>query len=167
MPYTPAIARGHSPTETLASALITLRGAGDADPEILREAVDAASAEMEQALAAKPHFSRTEAAELLGVSTTTLDNWISKGLLPLRKVPDYKRERVPTEPLLALATEVKELRRMGKHRGLLAEALARLEREDPAWAEEFAELYGREAQRPFRREDYVSAAPGPDWDPED
>ena len=84
-----------------------------------------------------------------GVSTTTLDNWISKGLLPLRKVPDYKRERVPTEPLLALATEVKELRRMGRHRGLLAAALARLEQEDPAWAEEFAELYGKEAKRPF------------------
>jgi len=161
------MARGHSPTETLASALITLRGAGDADPEILREAVDAASAELEQALAAKPHFSRTEAAELLQVSTTTLDNWIAKDLLPLRKVPDYKRERVPTEPLLALATEVKELRRMGQQRGLLAEALARLEREDPAWAERFAELYGREAKRPFNREDYVSAAPGPDWDPED
>jgi DNA-binding transcriptional MerR regulator len=161
------MARGHSPTETLASALVTLRGAGDADPEILREAVDAASAEMEQALAAKPHFSRTEAAELLGVSTTTLDNWIAKGLLPLRKVPDYKRERIPTRPLLALATEVKELRRMGQQRGLLAEALARLEREDPAWAEEFAELYGKEAKRPFDRDDYVSAAPGPDWDPED
>lgn len=158
--------KGHTPTETLATALITLRGVDEGDPEALRKAVDEATSEIEGALDETSHFSQTEAAELLEVSKTTLDNWIAKGLVPLQEVPDYKRLRVPAKPLLDLAAEVKELRRMGQKRGLLAEALVRLEQQDPAWKKEFDELYG-DVERPFNRDEYVSAAPGPDWDPED
>lgn len=158
--------RGHSPTEALASASTTLRGVGSNDPEALQKAIDEAVAEMEDGLGDTEHFSQTQAADLLGVSKTTLDNWIAKGLIPLQEVENYKRRRVPAKPLLDLAAEVKELRNMGQQRGLLEEAFSRLEQEDPEWKREFEELYG-DPDRPFNREDFVSARPGPDWDPED
>ncbi len=159
--------RGRGATETLASAFVTLRGVSEDDPAALREAVAEASSEIAQALEEKPHFSQAEAADLLAVSKTTLDNWINRGLLPVVETEQYKRLRVPSKPLLELAAEVKELRRMGQKRGLLAEALSRLEQEDPEWRKEFADLYGDRAEVPVDRDDYVSAAPGKDWDPED
>jgi len=156
-----------SATDTLVSALMILRGAGE-DEASLREAVSEATAEIEAAvLAEKPHCSKADAAGLLEVSAPTLDAWIAKGLIPVRRYPGFKRDRVPTKPLLALATEVRELRRMGRNRGLLAEALARLEAEDPEFRREFEELYRADGRRKFDRADYVSAAPGADFGPGD
>jgi hypothetical protein len=53
-----------------------------------------------------------------------------------------------------LAGEVKELRRLGRRRGLLVEALSRLELEDPQWQREFDDLYG-ESLRAMRDGDLV------------
>jgi hypothetical protein len=71
--------------------------------------------------------------------------------------------------LLALAAQVKQLRRSGRHRGLLVEALSRLEQEDPGWRAEFERLYGPDLGSGASGGDgeYVSAAPGPDFGPED
>jgi excisionase family DNA binding protein len=91
-------------------------------------------------LADRSTYSKTEAAHLLDVSSTTLEKWIDRGLLPVVQVPRYKRDRVPARALLALAGEVKQLRRDGRRRGLLVEALSRLEREDPQWRAEFERL---------------------------
>lgn len=157
----------HTPTEAAAVALVALRGADRDDPDALRQAVAEAVRELESSLQGTSHFTQSQAAALLGVSKTTLDNWVEKGLLSLQQVEGYKRPRVAAAPLLELAAEVRELRRMGQKRGLLAEALARLEREDPEWRQQFDELYGERARRPFNRDDYVSARPGSDWDPGD
>jgi predicted small secreted protein len=159
--------KNSSATDTLVSALVTLRGAGE-DVASLRKAVSETAAEIEAAaLAEKPHCSKAAAAALLQVSAPTLDAWIAKGLIPVRRYPGFKRDRVPMKPLLALATEVRELRRMGRNRGLLIEALARLEAEDPEFRCEFRELYGAEGHRKFDRADFVSAAPGADFGPGD
>jgi hypothetical protein len=152
--------------ETVARAIVTLRGARRDDPAALRAAVDSATTELETTLAEREHFSKAEAASLLEVSAPTLDKWIAMGLLPLVRVREYKRPRVPAGPLLELAGEVKELRRMGRKRGLLVEALSRLEQQDPRWREEFDRLYGAAAGAGEAAE-YVSAAPGSDWHPDD
>ena|ERR1700728_3376703 len=128
-------------------------------------------------------YSKAQAAHLLDVSTTTLERWIGSGLLPVVRVVGCKRDRVPVRPLLALAAQVKQLRLSGRHHGLLVEALSRLEQEDPEWRAEFERLYGP-GLRAMRSDDlvkvdldsfgpddddgeYVSAAPGPDFGPED
>jgi len=121
--------------------------------------------QIEDALAGET-FSKAETAEKLGVSTTTVDTWIARKLLPTDSVVGMKRERVPSLAVVKLAAEIDELRADGRERGLLVEALTRLEAEDPRWHEQFKELYGH-ARLPFVRNDYVSAAPGADWDPED
>lgn len=161
-----SMGRAKNPTATLAATLVTLRGARADDPRSQRAAIDEASRELEAALVAKPNFSKAEAADLLQVSAPTLEKWVSAGQLPVQQVPEYKRERIPAKPLLELAGEVKELRRMGRKRGLLAEAMSRLEQEDPRWREQFEELYGAALSGDPDGE-FVSAAPGPDWDPED
>lgn len=160
------MARGKNPTETIAKTFVTLRGAKPDDHAALRAAVESATAELEAALDEREHFSKAEAAGLLEVSAPTLDKWVAMGLLPVVRVSEYKRDRVPARALLALAGEVKELRRMGRKRGLLAEALSRLEQEDPAFRERFEVLYGA-GLRSDEDDEFVSAAPGPDWDPDD
>lgn len=149
-----------------AHALIALRGASG-DEAALQAALEEASSDIEGILDEDPHFSQVEAADLLGVSKTTLDKWVSLGRIPLENVTGYKRPRVPAEPLVKLAAEVRTLRRKGRKRGLLVEALSRLEQEDPEFRKTFGELYGDAEGESFNRVDYVSAAPGPDWDSED
>jgi transposase-like protein len=157
---------GLSPEEALAGALVALRGANLSDPADVRAAVDEATRELEGGLAGKSHYSKAEAARLLDVSAPTLDKWVRSGLLPTQDAPGSKRKMIPSHPLLDLAAEVKELRRLGRNRGLLAEALSRLEQEDPRFAEQFAEFYGA-ALAAGDDHEFVSAAPGPDWDPDD
>jgi excisionase family DNA binding protein len=155
----------------MARAFVALRGANASDPDALRGAVRDAEAELEAGLAEQATYSKTQAAHLLDVSTTTLEQWIASGLLPVVRVVGYRRDRVPARPLLGLAAQVKELRRSGRHRGLLVEALSRLEQEDPGWREEFERLYGpglgSGSGGGDDDGDYVSAAPGPDFGPED
>jgi DNA-binding transcriptional MerR regulator len=151
----------------LAHAFVTLRGASGKDPDAVAAAVEEARGELGEALERHPHYSKSEAADLFGVSPPTLDAWIELGLLPTAQVAEYKRDRVPAEPLLTLASEVRELRRLGHRRDLLAEAMLRLEQEEPEWRAELEELYGRALKRPRPSEELVSAAPGDDWGAED
>lgn len=145
-----------------------LRGANPQSPDELRAVADEATSALEEALLAeRPHFSRAEAATVLEVSPPTVNKWVVQGLLPLQEVPGYKRPRVPSAALLKLASEVQGLRALGRKRGLLEEALSRLEQEDPNWREEFQSLYGAQLAAPAGKGDFVSAAPGADWDPED
>ncbi|HEY2537305.1 MAG TPA: hypothetical protein VGI24_10025 [Solirubrobacteraceae bacterium] len=88
------------------------------------------------------------------MSVNTLDKWIARGRVPVVEVEGYQRTRIPTEPLLALASEVSELKRMGVSRALLAQAIGRLEQEDPQWRREFDELY-RESLDAMERGDLV------------
>jgi len=155
-----------SPTESMARAFVALRGADPDDRDALSAAVEDAAAELRAGLADRSTYSKTEAAHLLDVSSTTLEKWIDRGLLPVVQVPRYKRDRVPARALLALAGEVKQLRRDGRRRGLLVEALSRLEQEDPQWRAEFERLY-RPGLVGGSDEGYVSAAPGSDFGPED
>jgi hypothetical protein len=131
-----------SPTESMARAFVALRGADHADRDALSTAVQDAAEELQAGLADRSTYSKTEAAHLLDVSSTTLEKWIARGLIPVIQVPRYKRDRVPARALLVLAGEIKQLRRQGRHRGLLVEALSRLEQEDPRWQHEFDDLYG-------------------------
>lgn len=160
--------RGRNPAETLALTFVKLRGANPENADELRAAVGEATNDLEDAvLAERPHFSRVEAATLLDVSPPTVNKWISQELLPLQEVPGFKRPRVPAAPLLKLASEVQALRALGRKRGLLEEALSRLEQEDPNWRSEFEELYGPRLSKPVDKSEFVTAAPGADWDPDD
>jgi hypothetical protein len=163
--YDSRVSRVLSPAESMARAFVALRGADSDDPRSLGAAVEDATAALRAGLADRSTYSKSEAAHLLDVSTTTLEHWIERDLLPVVRVPAYKRDRLPAEPLLALAGEVQELRRMGRKRGLLVEALSRLETEDPGWRAEFERLYGG---RPGGGDDdHVSAEPGADFEPGD
>lgn len=142
----------------MATALAGLRRARPNDPET-REAIDEVVDKLSEAL--DDTFSKAEAARLLEVSSPTLDAWIARGLLPVVQTPRYKRERIPADALVDVIAEVKELRRMGRKRGLLAEAIARLEDE----SDEVRNLRKR-ASRSFDRSKYMPAVPE-DWDPED
>jgi hypothetical protein len=148
------MARGTTPTESMARAFVALRGANVSDHNALSAAVRDAEAELEAGLAEQSTYSKAQAAQLLDVSTTTLEQWIGSGLLPVVRIERYKRDRVPARPLLELAAQVKQLRRTGRHRGLLVEALSRLEQEDPGWRAEFERLYGP-GLRAMRSDDLV------------
>ncbi len=77
-------------------------------------------------------------------------------------------ERVPALARVVMPdVEQHGLRRLGHRRDLLAEAMLRLEQEEPEWRAEFEELYGRALKRPRPSEELVSAAPGDDWGAED
>jgi Arc/MetJ family transcription regulator len=158
--------RAKTPTESVVTALVGLRRARQDDPGDLRSAVRQATDELNHAISGQDSYSKTFAARLLGVSPQTLDTWVERGLLPVVQTSKYKRERIPAEMLIALATEVAELREMGRRRGLLPEAITRLEERDPDTRKELDRLR-HQAKRPFDRSKYVSARPGPDWHPED
>jgi len=70
---------------------------------------------------------KSVAAHLLRVSTTGLERWIDAGKLPATRRPGG-REEVAAEALLDVAEEVARLREESASRGLIAEALRRLER---------------------------------------
>lgn len=148
------MSRAPSPTESMARAFVALRCADPDDHDALSDAVQDAATELQAGLADRSSYSKTEAAHLLDVSSTTLEKWIDRGLIPVVQVPRYKRDRVPARALLVLAGEVKQLRRQGRRRGLLVEALSRLEQEDPRWQREFDDLYGDDL-RAMRRGDLV------------
>lgn len=148
------MSRAQTPVETMARAFVALRGVDVSSRDALSAAVQDAAAELEAGLAERSTYSKVEAAHLLDVSTTTLEKWVTQGKLPVVRVPQYKRDRVPARPLLRLASEVKELRRLGGRRRLLVEALSRLEQEDPQWQREFDDLYG-DGLRSMKRGDLV------------
>jgi hypothetical protein len=108
---------------------------------------------------------KRQAAAVIGVSVPTLDRWIDRGLLPVETAPSG-RPRVLRDPVLDLAERVEDLRKTGETRHLVATAVDRMLREDPQYQREFDELYGP-GLAAMREGDFVSAAPGPDFGPED
>jgi DNA-binding transcriptional MerR regulator len=168
--YSVAMGRGtghaKSPAESMATALVQLRRAHPDDPQTLALAVEAAERELSEAVGEQTTYSKAVAARLMEVSLQTLDTWISRGLLPVVRAHGYKRERIPSTALIDLAAEISELRQMGRKRGLLAEAITRLQERDPEGYEHLQVLRKR-ASQPFDRSEYVSAKPGSDWSPED
>lgn len=112
-----------------------------------------------------PSMSKRQAAAVIGVSVPTLDKWIDRGLL-LVETAKSGRPRVLRDPVLDLAERVEDLRRAGETRHLVATAVDRMLREDPQYQREFDELYGP-GLAAMREGDFVSAAPGPDFGPDD
>lgn len=101
---------------------------------------------------------KAEAACLLEVSRDTLDKWIESGVITPRGGGGVDRASLDE-----VAARVERLRESGKNHSLLGEALNRLEHEDPGSQQQAqAPQAGAEAD-----EEFVSAAPGADWDPED
>ena len=112
-----------------------------------------------------PAMSKRQAAAVIGVSVPTLDKWIDRGLVPVEAAPSG-RPRVLCDPVLDLAERVEDLRKAGETRHLVATAVNRMLHEDPQYQREFDELYGP-GLAAMREGDFISAAPGPDFDPED
>ena len=156
--------RGASTPDPVASAYLTLRAARRDDPAGLAEDVARAQRQLEEAFEDKS-TTKADAAQRLGVSAQTLDAWVARGIMPTVRDAKHKRERVPLGLLLALAAEIEALREQGRQRGLLIEALSRLEAEDDRWRDEIAPLLER-ARAPFDRSDYVPARRD-GWHPED
>jgi DNA-binding transcriptional MerR regulator len=112
-----------------------------------------------------PTMSKSQAAQVIGVSVPTLDKWIARGLLPVQRA-ESGRPRVMRDPVLALAGQVDDLRRAGQDRHLIATVVDRMQRDDENYQRDFAELYGPGLVA-LAESDLVSAAPGSDWHPED
>jgi len=113
----------------------------------------------------KPTMSKSQAAQVIGVSVPTLDKWIARGLLPIERA-ESGRPRVLRDAVLALAERVDDLRRAGHDRYLIATVVDRMQRADADYQKDFAELYAP-GLAAMSDGDLVSAAPGPDWHPDD
>ena len=112
-----------------------------------------------------PSMAKRQAAAVIGVSVPTLDKWIDRGLLPVETARSG-RPRVLRDPVLDLAERVEDLRRAGETRHLVAMAVDQMLREDPEYQRGFDKLYGP-GLAAMREGDFVSAAPGADFGPED
>ena len=143
--------RGATADLLTAASVVRLRGLARRDAAV-RDELGPVIEDLQETI--DPTVSKTLAAGILGVSINTLDKWVARGRVPAVEVADYRRARIPTGPLLALASEVSELRRAGADRALLAQAISRLEQEDPQWQREFDDLYG-ESLRAMQRGDLV------------
>lgn len=110
-------------------------------------------------------MSKRQAAAVIGVSVPTLDKWLDRGLLPVETAKSG-RPRVLRDPVLDLAERVEDLRRAGERRHLVAMAVEHMLREDPQYQRESDELYGP-GLAAMREGDFISAAPGADFGPED
>lgn len=86
-------------------------------------------------------MSKSRAAQVIGVSVPTLDEWIARGLLPVQRA-ESGRPRVVRDPVLALAERVEDLRRAGQDRHLIATVVDRMQRDDEHYQRDAAELYG-------------------------
>jgi hypothetical protein len=109
--------------------------------------------------------SKQQAARTIGVGVATVDSWIARGLLSVQSVSGGE-PRLSRNAVLAVAARVAELRRMGQTPRLVTAAVDQMLREDPRYQREFAELYGP-GLAAMRGGDFVSAAPGPEFGPED
>lgn len=82
---------------------------------------------------------------MLDISVNTLDKWVARGRVAVVRDDSSPRTLVAIVPFARLLREVRELRALGETRGVLATAIAQLERDDPDYQHEFAELYGARA----------------------
>lgn len=74
-----------------------------------------------------PRVPKRVAARLLGTSVTALERWVDRGYLPVvASSRGAKRLAIESASLLDLATRVRLLRRAGRSRGVLAEAIREL-----------------------------------------
>ena len=110
-------------------------------------------------------LSKTQAAELIGVSVPTLDKWIVDGIVPIRKAPSG-RPRIPRDTALDLAERVGDLRERGQQRNLIAGVVDMFQRKDAAYQREFKELYGP-GLAALAEGQFVSAEPPETFGPED
>jgi hypothetical protein len=102
------------------------------------------SAELEPVIedlrgAITPVLPKRVAARLLGVSVPTLNKWIVRGWIP---ATESRPQKVLRDPLLDVALQVRQLRRAGQVEGVLAQAIHRLQAEDPDYQRQAQELYG-------------------------
>lgn len=71
-----------------------------------------------------PRVPKRAAARLLGTSVTALDRWVDRGYIPVVASPSgLTRLAIESGPLLELATQVRLLRRAGRSRGVLSQAI--------------------------------------------
>lgn len=111
-----------------------------------------------------PTLPKRVAARLLGVSVPTLNKWIVRGLITVEQSGRY--ERVVRDPFLDLAVLVQRLRRSGKTEGVVAEAVQRLQADDPDYQREAAELYG-DSVAAIGRDDLIPATIPDTFGPDD
>lgn len=95
-----------------------------------------------RARAASRGVPKAPAARMLGISVNTLDKWIGRGRIRTIQSPSG-RALVDAQQVAQLLIGVRVLRQLGRREGLLAAAIQQLEREDPRYQREFAELYGQ------------------------
>ena len=79
---------------------------------------------------------------MLGVSTNTLGKWVRRGRLSVIRDLSTDRELIDIEAFVPLLVKVRDLRAAGTSDGLVAAAIASLERADPKYQTRFSELYG-------------------------
>jgi hypothetical protein len=96
----------------------------------------------ERRVRAQRGIAKAAAARMLGVSVNTLDKWIARGRVAVIRDERTGRELVAISPFARLLNEVRTLRQAGSTDGVVAAAIARLERDDPQYQAEFEELYG-------------------------
>ena len=155
--------RGSNPTTRTLSNVIDLRTAREDLPDEKRASVDRVLEDLRQDLGET--VTKTNAAQVLGVSTQALDKWIKKGLLSAVKGANG-REQIPRDDLEELAETVNALRDLGQNRAVLAEALRRVAAEDKDFEREIDD----ELNESFEaiREGKLDKVTLPDgWDPED
>lgn len=114
------------PAVTLLEPIVSLRLAIQ---QIRDPALRSELREVEVALrkAMGPRVPKHAAARLLGTSVTALERWVDRGYLPVVASPrGGKRHALESGPLLDLATRVRLLRRAGRSRGVLSEAIREL-----------------------------------------
>jgi len=114
------------PAATLLEPIVSLRLAiqETRDPTLR---VDLRASEVALRKALGPRVPKRVAARLLGTSVTALERWVDRGYLPVVASPrGVKRLALESGPLLDLATRVRLLRRAGRSRGVLAEAIREL-----------------------------------------
>lgn len=114
------------PADAILEPIVSLRLAiqQTRDPA-LRAELRAAEVALRRAVG--PRVPKRVAARLLVTSVTALDRWIDRGCIPVVASPrGGNRLAIESGPLLDLATRVRLLRRSGRSRGLLAQAIREL-----------------------------------------
>jgi DNA-binding transcriptional MerR regulator len=81
-------------------------------------------------------------ARLLGVSVNTLDKWIERGRIKTTLDSKSGRKLIDGQEAARLLIAVRVLRAQGTKDGVLAAAIQQLERGDPKYQRDFADLYG-------------------------